>query len=675
MFINEKIIPDIPDDVLAAYPKVVILRYYKKDDSDNILEEAYYMLASTDAFAYLAAGVAEGIDTNVLGSPGSLQGYLMVNAAEWELQGETETGNTPISIGATTDASSVTTTLVPIWANHDIYNLTAYDTTTGEYTVGDICFNKRVEVCGYWLPQIPDSVNEYPYTFILRMGGGSSAAQFTIVSASQRPVHVSNKLIVDAALGSSEEETDESEMALLYTLGIDLLTCQNGSYIEKSYTEETGTWTDVESDSDFNAWPTGNLFGVAISQIICSNCDIKSASSIDEDGNVVEGDFCYHTSSVYSGEKEYAVPGKWVWEIANATRAMEAMGKHTTDTILKKIGDRGFGYMEKIAGSLSKTSAGGGPLSALLLFLAMMQGVTSYTKNFDIFPFQLFMLTTKVELPFATEIGMGAFATNPALTDIYAPNLQKIGGYAFVGNNMETTNFPLVKEIGDLAFNGADKLVSAPFPNIEKIGAGAFLGCTALTSFVIPKSTVFMGNDILGDSNPFSGCTALATVTIDPLNEHYCVEDGRTVYTKDKAVLISPPCGVASFTIPDGVMRIASSAFSGDTVLADIVFPATLEKVGTSAFEDCTALTKAVLPESCTELGDSAFNSCTALAALVLPKSDAIVTIGSSCLSDTAISSGTGYIYVPSALFETYKADSGWSDYANQFKSIEEYVG
>lgn len=37
------------------------------------------------------------------------------------------------------------------------------------------------------------------------------------------------------------------------------------------------------------------------------------------------------------------------------------------------------------------------------------------------------------------------------------------------------------------------------------------------------------------------------------------------------------------------------------------------------------------------------------------------------------IALGTGYIYVPAALVETYKADAEWSKYATQFRAIEDY--
>ena len=51
-----------------------------------------------------------------------------------------------------------------------------------------------------------------------------------------------------------------------------------------------------------------------------------------------------------------------------------------------------------------------------------------------------------------------------------------------------------------------------------------------------------------------------------------------------------------------------------------------------------------------------------------------MATLGNTnAFSNTPIKSGNGYIYVPAALVDSYKADSKWSTYANQIRAIEEY--
>ena len=48
--------------------------------------------------------------------------------------------------------------------------------------------------------------------------------------------------------------------------------------------------------------------------------------------------------------------------------------------------------------------------------------------------------------------------------------------------------------------------------------------------------------------------------------------------------------------------------------------------------------------------------------------------INVSAFSSTPISSGTGYIYVPRDLIESYKVASNWSSFSNQFRALEDYT-
>lgn len=93
--------------------------------------------------------------------------------------------------------------------------------------------------------------------------------------------------------------------------------------------------------------------------------------------------------------------------------------------------------------------------------------------------------------------------------------------------------------------------------------------------------------------------------------------------------------------------------------------------LNTDTFYACQKLAEVRLPlvES---VGDNAFKYCTALTTLVLGGST-VCSIKSSALIGTPITSGTGYIYVPKALIEEYKAAENWSTFAAQFRAIEDY--
>ena len=99
---------------------------------------------------------------------------------------------------------------------------------------------------------------------------------------------------------------------------------------------------------------------------------------------------------------------------------------------------------------------------------------------------------------------------------------------------------------------------------------------------------------------------------------------------------------------------------------------AAVEAVGLGAFYGCSKLTTVAFPAA-TSIDKEAFRSCSKLTALIL-RSETMATAGSNVLRSTPIASGTGYIYTPAALCDSYRAASGWSTYANQIRALEDYT-
>ncbi len=99
----------------------------------------------------------------------------------------------------------------------------------------------------------------------------------------------------------------------------------------------------------------------------------------------------------------------------------------------------------------------------------------------------------------------------------------------------------------------------------------------------------------------------------------------------------------------------------------------TATTITNGAFVYFTDIEKAFLGETVATLNALCFGYCSKLEALVL-KGNTIKTLASTgALSYTPIYEGTGYIYVPSALLEDYKAATNWTTYAEQFRAIEDY--
>ena len=92
----------------------------------------------------------------------------------------------------------------------------------------------------------------------------------------------------------------------------------------------------------------------------------------------------------------------------------------------------------------------------------------------------------------------------------------------------------------------------------------------------------------------------------------------------------------------------------------------------TGSFMGCSNLTKIDF-DVLEEMKDADFYQCSALTAVII-RSPAVCTMSTSnAFKLTPIASGTGYIYVPAALVDSYKAATNWSVYADQIRAIEDY--
>lgn len=141
------------------------------------------------------------------------------------------------------------------------------------------------------------------------------------------------------------------------------------------------------------------------------------------------------------------------------------------------------------------------------------------------------------------------------------------------------------------------------------------------------------------------------------------------------------------------VTKLQASVFYGCTSLTDVNLPAVSYISGSGTFVGCSSLKKLKLPNlrscatgnefgNCTslEVFDSsvqnirfgAFNKDVSLKAFV-NRADTVCKLeGTNSFTDTPIASGTGYIYVPGNLINSYRNATNWSTYANQFRGIIE---
>lgn len=117
---------------------------------------------------------------------------------------------------------------------------------------------------------------------------------------------------------------------------------------------------------------------------------------------------------------------------------------------------------------------------------------------------------------------------------------------------------------------------------------------------------------------------------------------------------------------------VGNYAFYECSALTTANFPAATS-VGSNAFYNCSALTTADFLVA-TSIVNNVFKYCSKLTMLMLRSEKMATLTFANAFSGTPIASGTGYIYVPSALIERYKVATNWSNYAAQFRALEDYT-
>jgi hypothetical protein len=175
-----------------------------------------------------------------------------------------------------------------------------------------------------------------------------------------------------------------------------------------------------------------------------------------------------------------------------------------------------------------------------------------------------------------------------------------------------------------------DKSISGAYESesIAEVGAYAFYNCENLVSVSVPNATA------IGEK-AFDGCFRMTTADVS------------------------------------GATTVGSYALNACRGLVELNFPV-LESIGNAALRGCIKLETVVFGKTLNLNG--VFANMQALTALVL-RGDSKYGAGAALnLGGSPIANGTGYIYVPAALVDSYKTDSNWGTYANQIRALEEYT-
>ena len=184
-----------------------------------------------------------------------------------------------------------------------------------------------------------------------------------------------------------------------------------------------------------------------------------------------------------------------------------------------------------------------------------------------------------------------------------------------------------VTSIGNSAFGGCTSLASVTIPDsVTSIGNNAFMQCASLANITIPDSVTSIRD------GAFGGCKSLASINVSEKSENYSSVDG-ILFNKNITKLIRYPSAktISEYSVPNSVMSIGNSAFSGCTNLASITIPDSVTSIGDGAFGVCTNLASITISNSVTNIGTHTFTGCTNLASIIIP--DSVTNIGTHTFS------------------------------------------
>lgn len=144
-----------------------------------------------------------------------------------------------------------------------------------------------------------------------------------------------------------------------------------------------------------------------------------------------------------------------------------------------------------------------------------------------------------------------------------------------------------------------------------------------------------------------------------------------TSYSSDEVTnlkVIMGGSGIKSISLPNCANASVNNIFYNCTSLESVNLPK-LTYAYRGMFYGCSKLASLSLP-CCNNIGIQAFMNASALISLTLGANSVATLQNANAFTGTPIASGTGYIYVPSDLVESYKSANNWSTYASQIMAI-----
>lgn len=214
------------------------------------------------------------------------------------------------------------------------------------------------------------------------------------------------------------------------------------------------------------------------------------------------------------------------------------------------------------------------------------------------------------------------------ITDASGSNANELDSFITREISGVYTNDRITK-VGLYGLGGCENLTSINLPNVVTVGDSGFYNCKLLKNVFLPKLTTL-------------GRNGFNSTGLESINLPLCTKLGVASFSQTNKLVVA--------TLPL-VTSLEGSCFSYSSV----------QKIDTS---------------SVISIGAYAFGGAQQLDTLIL-RNSSVCTLANSTntFTNTKIAAGTGYIYVPDNLVDSYKTATNWVTFANQIKPISELEG
>lgn len=227
---------------------------------------------------------------------------------------------------------------------------------------------------------------------------------------------------------------------------------------------------------------------------------------------------------------------------------------------------------------------------------------------------------------------------------------------AILRRTLTTYENDRITEFGRYGLQGMPLLETVSLPNLVKTPLDAFSECKALKHVSLHKYTGQQGG-----ARMFDQCSALTDDSFDIPN-----------LTRTNANDFRGCTGLTKIPYGSQLVYVGDGCFA-DCLIQNANLP-NVTGIGYDSFKNCKSLVRVdVGVKQRGSLRVRVFQGCSALETCILRADVFLPLENRDNFTGTPVESGAGYIYVPSALVDQYKAATNWSVYADQIRAIEDY--